>query len=49
MPGALLDVLDVVESLGCDHGEGSWPQRAATGARRKRAEDEVAGPWLAKT
>jgi hypothetical protein len=34
MPGALLDVFDVVESLGCDHGEPSMA--AKTGPRRKR-------------
>ena len=43
MPGAFLDVLDVIESLGCDHGEGQWPQSAATGARRKKATDGVRG------
>jgi hypothetical protein len=37
MSGAFLDVLDVIESLGCDHDEGQSPQSRKSGAREKGA------------
>jgi hypothetical protein len=37
MPGALLDILDVIESLGCDHGLREKDEGAGTTRKRQAA------------